>query len=303
MKLRSILSVVAGAAIVLGAGALVTSPAQAAARDGVCESGEFCYYYNSGPAGSVSDFTASVTDYGTTPSTCYVFKGPGAGQGQCIKNNAAAVWNQSSQTVRIYYNTGWAGTPLDIAPGVKMNLAGTALYNENASHQFLGTAPTHDPLPDPKPTADPTMTPSDFAAPGVNPYPSAATRAPNATQRTEFVRGELLRLTGANRCYVGGYRSGEKSTSNHNTGNALDCTMANAIGNYPTASQRNYGWKVAYWLQKYAVRLQVRYVIWDGKIWSVARSSEGWRKYTVATDVTGGHFDHVHVSIQNPYGD
>lgn len=51
------------------------------------------------------------------------------------------------------------------------------------------------------------------------------------------------------------------------------------------------------------MRLQVRYVIWDGKIWSVARSSEGWCTYTCGSGVTGGHYDHVHVSIQNRYGD
>lgn len=56
-------------------------------------------------------------------------------------------------------------------------------------------------------------------------------------------------------------------------------------------------------MKQYAARLQVRYVIWDGKIWSVARSSEDWRTYTGGSGVTGGHYDHVHVSIQNPYGD
>jgi len=59
----------------------------------------------------------------------------------------------------------------------------------------------------------------------------------------------------------------------------------------------------ANWLKQHAVRLDVRYVIWDGKIWSVARASEGWRTYTAGSGVTGGHYDHVHVSMQNPYGD
>jgi len=61
--------------------------------------------------------------------------------------------------------------------------------------------------------------------------------------------------------------------------------------------------KLANWLKKYAAKLDVRYVIWQGKIWSVARSSEGWRNYTAGSGVTGGHYDHVHVSMQNPYGD
>lgn len=299
MRLKAILNLVIGAALAIGAGAVSAAPAQAAARNGFCEVGEFCYYYNTGLTGSVSDFTASVGNYGTDPATCYVFKTPGyAGYGQCIKNNAAAVYNMSSQTVRIYYNSnfnqGYANSPfLDIAPGVKMNLKGTNLYNQNASHEFRGTT---------TPTATPPA-PVSFGKPGTNPYPSAATRAPNLTARAAFVQSELLRLTGANRCQASAYRSDEASTSNHNSGNALDCVISNAIKTYPTATQRAYGWQVAEWLRTYAVGLQVRYVIWDGKIWSVARASEGWRNYTGGYGVTAGHYDHVHVSIQNPYGD
>jgi hypothetical protein len=55
---------VAGATLALAAPALVVvaQPAAAADRDGTCNDGEFCYYYNSGNAGSISDFTASVGD-------------------------------------------------------------------------------------------------------------------------------------------------------------------------------------------------------------------------------------------------
>ena len=85
------------------------SPAFAAARDGVCDSGEFCYYYNSGEAGSISDFTGSIDDYGTTQPSCYDFKGAGAGKGVCIKNNAASVWNRTSKTVTVYFNSDYGG--------------------------------------------------------------------------------------------------------------------------------------------------------------------------------------------------
>ncbi|WP_204284814.1 hypothetical protein, partial [Microbispora amethystogenes] len=51
----------AAAATVLGGAVLATaSPASAATRNGVCEAGEFCYYFNSGTKGSLSDFTGSV---------------------------------------------------------------------------------------------------------------------------------------------------------------------------------------------------------------------------------------------------
>jgi len=111
------------------------SPASAASRDGVCDSGEFCYYYNSDEAGSISDFTVSVDDYGTTQPSCYEFKGAGAGQGICVKNNAASVWNRTSKTVRVYFNSGYAGASQDFATGVKGNLNAT-LKNNNASHEI-----------------------------------------------------------------------------------------------------------------------------------------------------------------------
>ena len=60
----------AAAALGVGMLAAAAAPAQATARDGNCESGEFCYYYNSNNQGSVSDFTTSVADYGTTTPSC-----------------------------------------------------------------------------------------------------------------------------------------------------------------------------------------------------------------------------------------
>ena len=116
------------------------TPALAASRDGVCNSGEFCYYYNSGEAGSISDFTGSIGDYGTTQPSCYDFKGSGNGKGVCVKNNAASVWNRTSKTVRVYFNSGYAGAHQDFAAGAKGNLNAT-LKNNNASHQIISRPP------------------------------------------------------------------------------------------------------------------------------------------------------------------
>ncbi|WP_246017382.1 peptidase inhibitor family I36 protein [Micromonospora pisi] len=268
--------------------------APAAARDGVCHDDEFCLYYNSDHQGSVSDFATSVSNYGDSQPTCYEFKSAGNGQGLCVKNNAAAAWNRTSQSVTVFYNSGYAGASQTIPAGGKVNL-NAGIKNENASHRIGGTSGGggggggEDPGP--------------YPAPPSNPHPSAASRAPNATDRTQFVDNQIANLTGETHCWVGDYRSYEASTTNHNTGNALDCTISDAIGSYPNAAQEAQGWKLARWLQKYASELDVRYVIWDGMIWSVARSSEGWRTYTAGSGVTGGHYDHVHVSIQNPYGD
>ncbi|WP_189334410.1 peptidase inhibitor family I36 protein [Actinoplanes ianthinogenes] len=129
-----LVAVLAGMVVAPGA-------ASAAGRDGTCDSGEFCYYYNSNEAGSVSDFTESVDDYGTTQPTCYDFKGAGAGQGVCVKNNAASVWNRTGKTVRVFFNSNFAGSHQDFAAGAKGNLNAT-LKNNNASHELLTGGPT-----------------------------------------------------------------------------------------------------------------------------------------------------------------
>ncbi|GIE87318.1 peptidase inhibitor family I36 protein [Actinoplanes regularis] len=139
MNLRTSLAVV-GTALAMTTSVLsVASPAMAAARDGVCDSGEFCYYYNSDEAGSVSDFTESIEDYGTTQPSCYEFKSAGNGQDLCVKNNAASVWNRTSKTVRVYYNSNFGGASQSFAAGAKGNLNAT-LKNNNASHDIGGTA-------------------------------------------------------------------------------------------------------------------------------------------------------------------
>lgn len=116
-------------------GVALPSSAQAADRDGICNAGEFCYYYNSNHAGSVSDFTGSIGNYGATQPTCYEFRGPGAGKGICVKNNAASAWNRSTKPVTVYYNSDYQGTSQTIPAGGKVNLI-PALKNNNASHGF-----------------------------------------------------------------------------------------------------------------------------------------------------------------------
>lgn len=133
-------AVVAGA--VLSVTFLTAAPAQAAARDGICQSGEFCLYYNSDHLGSVSDFTTSIDDYGATQPECYEFKGAGAGQGQCVKNNAASVWNRTGGSVTVFYNSGYSGDSQTFASGAKVNLNAT-LKNDNASHRLGGGTSTN----------------------------------------------------------------------------------------------------------------------------------------------------------------
>ena len=129
-------------ALVVGAGTIVggTSADAATARNGVCEPGEFCYFYNSNEHGSISDFSGSISNLGDSQPSCYEFRGKGSGKGLCVKNHAASVWNRSKKPVTVYYNSGYGGTSQTIAAGHRANLK-AALKNNNAAHRFGGSTP------------------------------------------------------------------------------------------------------------------------------------------------------------------
>jgi biotin carboxyl carrier protein len=95
-------------------------------------------------------------------------------------------------------------------------------------------------------------------------------------------------------------RPGTKSE--HPVGRACDVTFGNPIGQRSTPEQRELGWDVTNWLKDNAETLGVEYLIWDGKIWSLARDDEGWREYNGGgmhdpSDITGGHYDHLHITV------
>jgi len=146
--MNRVAAMVGASAVVAGAAFTMATPAAHAAtdRNGKCETGEFCLFFNSGEKGSVSDFKSSVADYGATQPSCYDFKGTGAGKGQCVKNHTASVTNKTSKTVYVYYNSNYGGTKQAIAAGKSANLV-AALKNNNASHH-IGAVSGQTPVDD-----------------------------------------------------------------------------------------------------------------------------------------------------------
>ena len=95
------------------------------------------------------------------------------------------------------------------------------------------------------------------------------------------------------------YRGGNLR-SDHPKGRACDYTVGR-IGTRPSARDVTRGWGMASWLRGNATALYIDYVIWQGRIWSRARDADGWRPYGGGgmhdpASITGGHYDHVHVS-------
>ena len=90
--------------------------------------------------------------------------------------------------------------------------------------------------------------------------------------------------------------------SDHPAGRGCDLFFG-AAGEFPAGEDLVRGWSVAQWLRVHADALDVDYVIWQGRIWVADRAEAGWARYTGGgvydpEDATGGHYDHVHVSLR-----
>lgn len=83
----------------------------------------------------------------------------------------------------------------------------------------------------------------------------------------------------------GGYRD---DGSEHSDGTSVDIMVY---------SDSSLGDRIASWLRANARTLHVREVIWSQHIWTVERSSEGWRLMEDRGSTTANHYDHVHVRV------
>ncbi len=122
------------------------------------------------------------------------------------------------------------------------------------------------------------------------------------TGRAAAVRSDVQRAFGTQQLggfAPGGVTSGHMPGSAHYEGRAVDVFFRPA-----TPKQRVRGWAVAQYLVAQAARLEVDTVIFDGRIWTARRGSQGWRDY--APDTSGRsarvaaileHRDHVHVDV------
>jgi hypothetical protein len=82
------------------------------------------------------------------------------------------------------------------------------------------------------------------------------------------------------------------SSGYHGEGRALDCMI----------SDSTVGWEIAKWVRANAKSLGAMEVIYRQQIWTVQRSSEGWRPMSDRGSPTANHMDHVHVSVYGNSG-
>ena len=79
---------------------------------------------------------------------------------------------------------------------------------------------------------------------------------------------------------------GRSGSGDHGAGRALDIMCTGSLGD-----------SIANYVRSHASRFGVSEVIWEQRIWSVQRSSEGWRPMEDRGSSTANHYDHVHVSV------
>lgn len=91
---------------------------------------------------------------------------------------------------------------------------------------------------------------------------------------------------------VSGYGGLRGSGDFHGTGQAVDIMVGSS----------GLGSQIAAYVRANAAALGVSEVIWSQKIWTVQRSSEGWRAMPDRGSATANHYDHVHVSVYGNAG-
>lgn len=77
-----------------------------------------------------------------------------------------------------------------------------------------------------------------------------------------------------------------RSDGEHSEGRAVDIMVSG-----------ERGWEIANFLRENYAALEIEYIIYAQRIWSVERSGEGWRGMSDRGSTTANHYDHVHVTV------
>jgi hypothetical protein len=92
----------------------------------------------------------------------------------------------------------------------------------------------------------------------------------------------------------GGVGQGHGADSTHYDGRAIDIFFRPV-----TEENRREGWILAHWLVAHAENLDIQYVIFDDRFWSVHSSRGRWQAYDAPEPRNEilRHLDHVHVDV------
>jgi hypothetical protein len=97
---------------------------------------------------------------------------------------------------------------------------------------------------------------------------------------------------------------GREGPFEHPRGRACDFAIGD-IGRMPTDDERPRGDAMAAWVQANAAEMNVLQIIWYKRIWHPRDGNIPWSQWDTysGSGATGGHYDHVHVSVKLMPGD
>ncbi|HEY0775220.1 MAG TPA: SH3 domain-containing protein [Nocardioidaceae bacterium] len=142
-----------------------------------------------------------------------------------------------------------------------------------------------------KPRPEPEPEPEEGTAPSAPALPAGLSMAACASG-SDVESGLVSNAVAVHRAVCGAFPSITEyggvrpDDDEHGTGQALDIMISG-----------DAGWEVAEYVRANAGDLGVSEVIYSQKIWTVQRSSEGWRWMEDRGSTTANHYDHVHVTV------
>lgn len=124
-----------------------------------------------------------------------------------------------------------------------------------------------------------------------DPYRNLSSVRPGVRTLVEHVYGALGSHWPAMWVGQGWSSTGGKE---HQTGRAVDLIIGK-LGTKASGDVKAQGDKLAEWLWKNRKPLQIRGIIWYGRLIGYSYPEQGWRIYRDQGSISGNHYDHIHV--------
>ncbi|MFC9327247.1 hypothetical protein [Kitasatospora sp. NPDC057015] len=125
-------------------------------------------------------------------------------------------------------------------------------------------------------------TPTATAATPATAADAASPTATAAADRTQVLTDRVRREFGRTVTAAGGYSSSIKGAEN---AVALTPEPSASTESGPDAARQD-GWAVAHWAVTHAQQLGIRTVAYDGRIWRMAKSADGWKPQASGTSTS-----------------
>jgi hypothetical protein len=185
------------------------------------------------------------------------------------------------------------GKPLDVLEEGKtvaltgVVKAGFAQILHDGQLRWVNDDYLSDEKPEPEPEAEPEATTGEETS--TAPAGLSTAPCPDGSGTESGLTSSAVRLYRAvcNAFPALSSYGGYDGHGEHSSGRAIDFMVTDS----------SLGQAVADWCRAHASELGLYDIIWSQRIWTLQRSSEGWRAMEDRGSATANHYDHVHVQV------